>query len=455
MQRTVFILVTGLLLVACKKEVTTEPYPTDPLGQVNRWVLDSMRRYYYWADDIPSNYDYTQHTEIFFQSLLSVNDRFSWISNGQDITAPSNSYFTYGFHYVLAEVPGLNGLLGIITLVNKGSSADLAGLKRGDYFMQVNGVAITVSNMNAVNLQLRTGPELSLTPAEFQNNAWTALPAVSFNQGYAAENPVHYIRSFTADGITTGYLFYNSFDENYDGQLLEAIAKLKQAGIKELILDLRYNAGGSVASSAKLAALLASGLTGNEVYVIYQGNHHEGKKPRSLQAVLNTSGNNIGKQYADLQVNGLNLQRVFILSTKATVSAAELIINNLKPFLPVIQLGETTAGKDEASFLIEDFRIPKQVFWKMQPTIYKLFNKNNHGGYNAGLVPQYPVAEIGQLPLYPIGEADDPLLKKALQIIYSNNIPGNFINLRLRRRPVIHLNIKYSSVLQQAKEKGF
>lgn len=449
MRNLLYILILITFITGCKKDITEEPYPTDPLGIANRWVLDSMRRYYYWADEIPGNNDYSLSTDLFFKKLLSTHDRFSWISNGQDIAAPSNSYFTYGFHYALVEVAGLPGLLGVTTLINKDGAADLSGLQRGDCFIQVNGMPVNSSTIETVNQQLKTGQELKLTPARLENNTWVSLPDITLTARYSPENPVHYTRSFSSAGIITGYLFYNSFDEKYDPQLLQAIEKLKQANVKELILDLRYNAGGSVASSAKLAALLAGKLSANETYAIYQGNQHEGRKVRSLQAVLNTSSNNAGMQYPALQPLCLNLNRVFVLTTKATVSAAELVVNNLKPFITVIQIGETTAGKDEASFLIEDYRIPRQVNWKMQPTIYKLFNKNSQGNYATGIIPQYQVEELASLPLPGIGDMDDPLLYKALGLIYGNDLPGGFINLRALQ-PSVPVKVRHHSATEQA-----
>lgn len=447
------LLITAALFpytMSCRKGAPDEPYPTDSLGRINRWVLDSMRRYYYWADNMPKNYDYNQPPDQYFKSLLSASDRFSWISNGQDIKPPSNSYFTHGFHFVLVQVPNYNNYIGVVTLVNAGGPADRAGLQRGSYFMKVNGAGITAANVEAIKEQLKQPAAVTVIPAEYENNSWKPLPEVTVGTGFAAENVVHYTRSFNAAGITTGYLFYNSFDEHYDGQLLQAMAKLKKANVRELILDLRYNAGGSVASSAKLAAMVAKNLTAGETYVIYQGNRHEGRKPRSLQTILGTSTNNTGKQYADLQGNSLSLQRVFILTTGATVSAAELVINNLKPFINVVQIGEKTAGKDEASFLIEDYRVPAQVQWKMQPTIYKLFNKNNQGGYHNGIAPQHPVEEIAALPLRNVGEAADPLVQKALQMIYGSNIPQDHINLRRKRSPVIPMRTVFNSALEQA-----
>ena len=454
MRICLYLLLTVILFPAtqsCKKDTPdVEPYPTDSIGKINRWVLDSMRQYYYWSDDIPRDYDYSQSPEVFFKSLLSPNDRFSWISDGQAIRPPSTAYFTYGFHFSLVQAPGYPNYIGVVNLVNKGGPADRAALHRGSYFLKVNGVDITDDNKASIIAALKQAGQVKITPAEYVNNTWSPLPEITLRSGFSNENPVHYTRSFTAGGITTGYLFYNSFDENYDASLLQAVAKLKNANVRELILDLRYNAGGSVASSGKLAALLASSLTGAETYVIYEGNRHEGRKARSLQTILSVSGNSNGKQYTDLQAGKLSLQRVFILTTGATVSAAELIVNNLKPFMTVVQIGETTAGKDEGSFLIDDERVPKQVSWYMQPTIYKLVNKNNEGGYHDGLTPQYPIHEMAELPLAGVGEPDDPLVQKALQIIYGNNMPASFLNLRKQTSKILPVRTIYSSMIEQA-----
>lgn len=454
MRICLYILLTVILFPVsqgCKKDgPDVEPYPTDSLGKINRWILDSMRQYYYWADDIPKDYDYGESPDRFFKSLLSPNDRFSWISDGLSIRPPSTSYFTYGFHFSLVQVPGYANYIGVVNLVNKGGPADKAALRRGSYFIKVNGVDITDNNKASIIEALKQTGQVKITPAEYINNTWNPLQEVTLRSGYANENPVHYTRSFTAGGITTGYLYYNSFDENYDAQLLQAVDKLKKANVRELILDLRYNAGGSVASSAKLAALLAGSLTGTETYVIYEGNRHEGRKAHSLQTILSVSGNSNGQQYTDLQAGKLSLQRVFILTTGATVSAAELIVNNLKPFMTVVQIGETTAGKDEGSFLIDDERVPKQVSWYLQPTVYKLFNKNNVGGYHDGLTPQYIINEMAELPLAGIGEPDDPLVQKALQIIYGNNMPTDFINLRKQTPVILPVRTIYSSVIEQA-----
>lgn len=412
------------------------PYPTDSIGRINRWISDSLTRYYYWSDEIPGKPDQTLPPDAFFKSLLSSSDRFSWVSNGLDIIPPSNSYFTYGFHYAFVQVAGYDGLIGVVTDINKGGAADGAGLRRGSYFLAVNGEKVTSQNMETANGWLKTPSYVRITPATYDGNAWKSAAEIELSAGYVFEDPVRFTRTFVAGGIKTGYLYYTSFDENYDDRLVPAMDKLKQAGITELILDIRYNAGGSVASSAKLAALISNKLAATETYAIYGGNRFEGKRGRSLQEVLNTSGNAAGRRYEDLKGHQLSLSRIFILTTGGTVSAAELIVNNLKPFLQVVQIGETTRGKNEAGFVIADYRNPPQVTWTMEPTVYKLFNKNNEGNYENGLVPQYIVPEMAQLPLGDLGTSGDPLVKKALEIIYGSAGPGNYTELRVSQKPI-------------------
>lgn len=439
------------MLSSCgKKDALPEPYPTDSLGKINRWVLDSMRRFYYWSNEIPSKPDYSLSPETFFKSLLSGSDRFSHIS-GPNVPPASNAYFTYGLQYAFLQVPGIDHYVGVVTLVNKGGGAAQAGFIRGSYFIKVNGSYVTAQNLQQTNQLLNNRGALQLTVATYTNNSWTAGDTRSVSPDFRNEDPVYYTRIFTGTGGKTGYLYYSSFNETYDASLLSAFSKFKSEGISDLILDLRYNAGGSVASCAKLAGMVASGLNAGEIFAIFQGNKEAGRSSRSLQDVLNTSGNAAGRQFADLQSRQLQLSRVFILTTGGTVSAAELLVNNLKPFISVIQIGEKTTGKDEASFTITDGRIPRQVDWVIQPIVYKLFNKNNEGNYAGGLMPQQIVNETSSLPLGDIGTSKDLLVRNALETIYGAGYTGEPTDLRVvPLHPAIRAKAVYQSVAEQA-----
>lgn len=435
-----FPVIMALLLLAgsCRKNAGGEAYPTDSLGKINRWVLDSMRLFYYWSSVMPPKPDYTKSPDAFFQSLLSKDDRFSLIIDAKNRGPVKSSYYKFGFHFAFMQISGYDGYMGVITFVLPRSPASSLGLQRGHCFLKVNGQTITAQNIEAVTRMIEAeATTVQLTLATLVDNTWQAANTVTASIAAVSEDPVYYTRTFTAAGKVTGYLFYNYFYEQFDSRMLGAFSKFRNAGISELILDLRYNMGGSVASSAKMAALIAVNLKATDIFAIYEGNSYMGRRGRTLQEVLNTSGAGAGKNYPDLQAAGVQLTRVFILTTKATASAAELIVNNLKPYVQVIQIGESTTGKDEASFEIIDRRSPRQVFWEIHPIVYKLFNKNNQGKYNLGLKPTHEVSELTGIPLAPVGEASDPLIKKALQLIYGSNIPTDPVNLRIPQLPKV------------------
>lgn len=99
-----------------------------------------------------------------------------------------------------------------------------------------------------------------------------------------------------------------------------------------------------------------------------------------------------------------------------TASAAELLINSLRPYLTVIQSGQQTLGKDMASFVIKDYRNPQLVpKWEIYPMIFKLYNAAGKGDYSNGLIPDQTADELSALPLKPFGDISDPLIQSCLQ----------------------------------------
>jgi len=416
---------------ACSKK--TAPFePTDALGIANKWVYDSMKLYYYWSDQMTSKPDYTLPTNEFFKKILSASDRFSAISNRNDIGPSKTTAELFGFQYVLINDPfDAQRLTGVITLVAPDSYAGRINMQRGMFFTKINDKVITPQNMQLLTSELASNSSAILQLASLNSNG-TALAdsaRIAVQSGYVSPKCVYATRLFEQQGVKTGYLAYFQLVENEDVILLQALQKFKNAGISELILDLRYNPGGSVASSAKLAAMLVPSFNPDQVYVILKGNKNGGTVKQSFRQTITFSGSSSGKDMNELQSRNLGLKRVFILTSAATVSAAELLCNNLKPFMQVIRIGATTHGKDEASFSIQDNRNPRQVQWVLMPTVYKLFDANDKGNYSSGLRPDYEINDFSSLPLQDFGLPGDLSMDKALQLIYGT-IQVGVITLR-------------------------
>lgn len=424
---------------------------TKQVSIVNKWVYDSMKLYYFWADRMITHPDYNLPTPDFFKQLLAPEDRFSKISNRIDVNATPSTARLFGFHYAFIPHPfNPQQLVGIITLVvPNGPAASRPRLKRGMFFSKVNDKIITHRNMADVIKDMGSKENSSLMlQLAVLNAAGTALDdseRVAVEQRTVAQRSVYTVRYFNKNGIRTAYLPYFLCAEKDDITLLTKILAIKEAGNTELILDLRYNPGGSVASVSKLACALIPSFNADKTFITYTGNKHGGTIKLSFKDAIRFSTNGAGMDINELKAYNLGLKRVFILTSQATASAAELLANNLKPFMKVKLIGEKTFGKDEASFPIEDTRNPKQVEWILNPIVYKVADAKGKGNYGNGIKPDYTVNEFSQLPLPDLGTPGDLPVDKALELIYgTSNVDVIPVRRNVYSFPNVHA-VFYSS----------
>ncbi len=407
----------GMAVMSCSE--TDDGLPEFPEGStesVNVWVQDSMRRYYYWAEQMPAKPDYHLPVKDFFKSLLSSQDRFSYIVDTKDASSyPRSIRGMYGFDYAVLQL-GNGEVVTVIKLVLTGSPAMNAGLKRGMVIKKINGTAITASNAGPLTSSLQDQTVIQLTVGDWQDDMVVHEKDVTVYYGYSLAQPVQ-SKIIEEAGKKTGYLYIYDFPDGMTQSLNQKFSAFKAAGVQELVLDLRYNYGGSVSSAAALCSLIPSGISAGSPFITYKGNKNGGEVKRTFSQQMAYDPNAL--DFNTLHANSLGLNKVYILTSESTASASEIVINNLKPYLQVIQVGEKTLGKDMAGFAIEDRRKPKKISWQIHPVIYKVFNASGAGGYSSGIAPQVSVDEYNMLPLLPLGDPEETLLASALHKIYS------------------------------------
>ena len=118
-------------------------------------------------------------------------------------------------------------------------------------------------------------------------------------------------------------------------------------------------------------------------------------------------------------INSLNLTKIYILTTKSTASASELVINGLKPYIEVVQIGDVTVGKNVGSVTLYDSptfgtanRNPNHRY-AMQPIVLKIVNSVGFGDYHNGLVPTFQQKEtISTFGI--LGDSAEPFLSTAI-----------------------------------------
>ena len=374
-------------------------------------------------NDFLDNYETPE--DLFYDGLLAPQDRFSFIVD--DYIALENSFSgiskTTGMNYNLSYITsGSDDLLGFVRYVLPGTSAEEQGIKRGDIFTKINGTQLTINNYQA----LLASPTVSVTLASLEGNVITetGVTKTLTNVEYSS-NPVFIKRTLDVNGLKVGYLMYNSFTSDYDSQLNQAFGEFKAAGITDLILDLRYNGGGDVRTATDLASMITGQFAGeifmkeqwNEKYQAYFESNEERKE--SLLNRFNT------KIRSGEDINSLNLSRVFVLTTLRSASASELIINGLKPYIDVIQVGDKTTGKFTASVTLYDSpnfgRANANTTHKyaLQPLVLKSVNAAGVSDFVDGLEPDYLIKENIR-SLGTLGDLNEPLLKVALDVLQGN-----------------------------------
>ncbi|GAB0156923.1 S41 family peptidase [Chryseobacterium sp. Alg-005] len=411
----IVMLITILTLSCSNRDQDIPGFPEGSTEYVNAWVQDSMRRYYYWADQMPAKPDYHLPVKDFFKSLLSPQDRFSLIVNTEDSsTYPRTVRNMYGFDFTVLQLPNAE-VVTVIKLVLKSSPALNAGLERGMIIKKINGQAITASNVEQLTSSIPDHTVLELTVGNWVNGSVMNEKNITVYYGFSFEQPMM-SKIFEKNGKKTGYLYMYDFRDGMTPALNQKFSELKAAGVQELILDLRYNYGGSVSSAAALCSLIPSGISANSPFILYKGNKNGGEVKRTFSQQMAYDSNAL--DFNTLHANALGLNKVYIITSNSTASASEIVINNLKPYMQVIQVGETTLGKDMAGFVIDDKRKPRKISWQIHPVIYKVFNANGQGNYNYGITPQTVVDEYAALPLLPLGDPDETLIASVLNKIY-------------------------------------
>lgn len=445
-----FLLSVAIFLVSCEKNdgIGLNPATAD---EINHFIWKGMNTYYLWQEDVPvladnrfgnlgELYAYFRgfsSPESVFESLRfqpELTDRFSVIVD--DYVALENSFqgitLNSGMEFGLVRFVNSNtNIFCYVRYVLPNSDAATKGIQRGMIFTTVNGTQLTDTNFGS--LLFNDSPNYTIGFANYNNGNPTSNGiSISLNKAQLQENPVAISKVITEGNKKIGYLLYNQFASSFDGQLNATFANFKTQNIDELIVDLRYNGGGSVQSATYLGSMITGQFNGQ----LYSKEVWNSRVMNALPAsrFVNNFTNQIrnvdsnGNVTLNESINSLGMTKVYFIVSSSTASASELVINSLSAYIDVYLVGRKTVGKQVGSITLYDSEnllrngknLNNKHTYAIQPIVLEISNKDNQNhpeGFTPGTsLPGIELAEnFGNLGV--LGERSDPLLDRTITYI--------------------------------------
>jgi C-terminal processing protease CtpA/Prc len=342
------------------------------LGETN-FVRTTLQDIYYWyrnlSDPNPALFD---SPEAYLEAVRykPLDTSFSYITQraSSDAFFSDSQFIGIGVSNKLLD----NGDYRVAQVFPE-SPASEAGLERGAKWLEIAGRTIEdylakgdlgnafgateIGVSVSVRFLDNTGVEKSATLTK----RLVTIPTVSMTQVY------------DLDGKKVGYIHFRNFVQPSVAALDAAFSQLQAQGASELILDERYNGGGLVSVAQYLASLIGGGRTSAKTFCQFFHNDKNSSRNQTL--------------FFQYPTNALSLSRLVVITTRASASASELVINALRPFLKVTLVGDTTYGKPVGQY---GYNFCDKVLY---PVAFTLRNANGEGDFFGGFAPDCPAAD--------------------------------------------------------------
>ena len=430
-------------IFSCKKNSSDNTNTPPSQGTEEEKFMDSVYLYtqevYFWNSVLPSytlfnprqykGSDELTSGENVMDAVRKLEslDRYSFVTTKEESdgiqTGASTDYGFFIKSYSIDEAEPVDSVFWFVNYVYSQSTAGTNGVKRGWRINKINGTQISYDqpSIDILNdIFFGTGGSATF---EFLKPDGTTSDLLLSKTSFQS-NSILYSNVFTSGASKIGYMVFNQFfGAPSRAELATVFTQFQSAGINDLIVDLRYNRGGSTETQDTLSNLIAPSSANNQKMYTYefnqqlqQGNFPLLKKKAGFENVSFAPAiNTVNYKKA----GNLNLGRVFFIVSASTASASELTINNLRPYMDVKLIGDTTYGKPVGFFPIDiyDFDI--------YPISFRTINSAGNADYYTGFAPDKLTADGVDKDW---GDANEPCLAEALKYITTGSfrvIPDN------------------------------
>ena len=414
--RKLSVLLLSAMLVACSGSDSI----TGPVGVAEcsndgqkQFVLDNLYAWYLWNNLLPSNIDiadYPSPEQLVYDVTTTYGpqdanddpiDRWSSVGSLQADQQyfGEGKYEGFGFRFNFINFLPPFQILGTFADSPAGASA----LERGQTVITLNGrTPVDIQAAEGIDAFFDNTDTVTFVVEDLQGNT---LPPIEITKGIVTIDPIPQYRviDMGPGEPPVGYIEFVTCVSTADPVFGQVFAEFNAAGVEDVIIDMRYNGGGLVATANLLGDYLGGFANDGQIFSNTEFNADRAAANNSIDYFAN-------------RANAIDINRLIIVATRGTASASELVINGLDPFVTdgVYIVGDNTYGKPVGQVGLE---FCEKI---LRPTSFKKSNAAGYGDYFDGL----PVDCVATDDLdFPVGDANDPNMIAALSYINGAGCP--------------------------------
>lgn len=356
---------------------------TCSLASRQQFVRDVLNEWYLFPDLLDTSVNPANFTDLqeYINALVAParaqsKDRFfTFITSIEEETELIESGSNAGFGVRLGYDTSANRVFVLEAFEN--APAFPVGIDRGTELLSINGQSVA-------SLMAAGGPQAvinALGPSEpgvtrtltFRDVNGVERSATITKAEFSLD-PIsdRYGVKILNDGAEqVGYINLRTFIVDDAGpQLRAAFQQFRNAGIDEVILDLRYNGGGLVSIAELLGDLMARDKVG-QVF--------------SNTILRPSKSSENSTEVFEAQPEAITATKIAVIGRGGTASASELVTNSFIPYLGenLALVGTNTFGKPVGQFAFDRSACDD----RLRAVTFKTTNANNQGEYFTGLAP--------------------------------------------------------------------
>lgn len=351
------------------------------------WAVSTLREWYLYPETLPATIDVNAYAtvddlidEMTKTARALGRDRFwTYLASIEEENAFFSSGASAGFGIRLVYDSANRRLF--ISEAFEETPALRAGLDRRDEILGIGNTAATIRSVSdifategATGVSNALGPSTAGTTRVLRVTGPSGTREVAVTKAEYSLAPVsnrYGALILEQDGKRVGYLNLRTFIQSANNRMIEEFDKFRAAGIREFIVDLRYNGGGLVSVGGVMGDLLGGNRSTNEIF--YQLTFRESK-----------SAENEIRRFGS-RSQAVSPVKLAFITSGASASASELVVNGFVPFYndQLAMIGSNTFGKPVGQVGIDN---PAGCDDRLRVVAFTTRNAANSDNYFGGLI---------------------------------------------------------------------